>query len=54
MEQIRRRTNSLTLNNTTAAQKTFTFEELITLFSIDRQLKNCTPRTTPISEQEHP
>jgi site-specific recombinase XerD len=45
MEPLRRRTNSLTIDNTAALQKSFSFEELITLFSIERQLKNCTPRT---------
>jgi integrase/recombinase XerD len=45
MEPIRRRKNSLTTDSTTAEQRSFTFEELITLFSSDRQLKNCTPRT---------
>lgn len=51
MEPIRRRKNSLTIDSTATVQKSFTFEELITLFSIDRQLKNCTPRTIQFYEE---
>jgi integrase/recombinase XerD len=51
MEPIRRRKNSLTIDNTTAVQRSFTFEELINLFSIDRQIKNCTSRTIQFYEE---
>src|ERR1700737_2341335 len=51
MEPIRRRKNSLIEKNPTTIKNTFTYNELITLFSIDRQLKNCTPRTIQFYEE---
>lgn len=51
METQRRRRNQLTITAADEAKRTLTFDEYVALYLIDRQLKNCAPRTIQFYEE---